>query len=184
MTSEPVAPGPAPAVAADALRLSAPAGGAQLALFDAQPPATAIAVTAAQGAPVVVEDAEPGLFDGAEVISSYSRAQALDDGMLIDVSTVAREAGIKFPVALTAAVWAEYVKVPAGVTCQDEAGRLWDILWMMRSSIRLAAGGAVLVYELLVRNDNGAPKKVTLKALCGPGDNAAPVITICMPLED
>jgi len=31
-----------------------------------------------------------------EVISTYSRAQALEDGVLADVSEMAKEAGIKF----------------------------------------------------------------------------------------
>ena len=39
-----------------------------------------------------------------EVISSYSRAQAIEDGVLVDVSSVARAAGIKFPVAMTRTV--------------------------------------------------------------------------------
>ena len=39
-------------------------------------------------------------------------------------------------------------------------------------------------FELLVRNDNRQPEKVTLKALCGPGDQAEPVITIMLPHED
>jgi hypothetical protein len=44
-------------------------------------------------------------FDGMEIISSYSRAQALEDGVLIDISVLAREAGLKFPVAVTMAVF-------------------------------------------------------------------------------
>jgi hypothetical protein len=36
-------------------------------------------------------------------------ADGLRDGVLIDVSAVAREAGFKFPVALTAAAWAKCV---------------------------------------------------------------------------
>jgi hypothetical protein len=47
---------------------------------------------------------------------------------LIDVSPTAREAGFKYPVALTAAAWAKCVAVPPGALCQDEAGRLWDVL--------------------------------------------------------
>jgi hypothetical protein len=39
-------------------------------------------------------------------------------------------------------------------------------------------------FQLLVRNDNRRPEKVTLKALCGPGDDAEPVITIMLPHED
>src|SRR5262245_56087836 len=36
------------------------------------------------------------------------------------------------PVALTAAAWSRCVAVPPGVLCQDEAGRLWDVLTMLR----------------------------------------------------
>jgi hypothetical protein len=65
------------------------------------------------------------MFDNADYIHRYTRADAIRDGVLIDVSAVAREAGIVYPVALTAAVWARCVAVPAGVECQDEQGRLW-----------------------------------------------------------
>jgi hypothetical protein len=40
---------------------------------------------------------------------------------------VAREAGIRYPVALTAAAWEKCVTVPAGVPCRDEPGRPWDV---------------------------------------------------------
>jgi hypothetical protein len=36
------------------------------------------------------------LFEDMEVISAYSREDALRDGVLVDVSALAREAGIKF----------------------------------------------------------------------------------------
>ena len=35
----------------------------------------------------------------APVISAYTRAQAIEDGILVDVSETAREAGFKIPVA-------------------------------------------------------------------------------------
>ena len=59
-------------------------------------------------------------FAGAEVIYAYTRKDALADGVQIDVSEVAREAGPKFPVYLTRAVWENYVRVPDGVRGQDE----------------------------------------------------------------
>ena len=77
------------------------------------------------------------MFEDADLIHRYTRADAIRDGVLIDVSAVAQQAGIRYPVALTAAVWAECVAVPPGVECQDEAGRLWDVLPMLR----FAAGG-------------------------------------------
>jgi len=133
------------------------------------------------------EETSKGFWDDAEVISSYSRAQAIEDGVLVDVSTVAKEAGIKFPVAMTATVWGQYVEVPEGVICQDERGRLWDILWMFRCAAA-KFDGDTLHFKLYVRNHNRErPTRqdlVTLKAICGPGDNGEPVVTIMTPEED
>jgi hypothetical protein len=125
------------------------------------------------------------MFENAEVIHRYTRAQAIEDGVPIDVSVVAREAGIRFPVALTTAVWARCVAVPQGVECQDEVGRLWDVVWMLGVGIQ-RAGGRVVLYSLHIRNDNrsGTPPLVHLKAVCGPGDQGEPVITVMMPDED
>ena len=122
-----------------------------------------------------------------EVISSYSREQAIEDGVLVDVSTVAQEAGIKFAVAITSTVWGKYVEVPKGVRCQDETGRLWDILWMFRCTAA-RFNGDTLLFKLYVRNHNRGRLDrrdlVTLKAVCGPGDDAEPVITLMLPDED
>ena len=125
------------------------------------------------------------MFDDAEVIHSYSRKQAIEDGVLIDVTATAREAGIRFPTVLTAAAWARCVAVPPGAVCQDEAGRLWDLLWMFRCAA-LEASVAMLFFGLHIRNDDrpGVPPLVRLKAVCGPGDDAAPVLTIMVPDED
>ena len=110
-------------------------------------------------------------FEDAEIIYSYTRKQALADGEQIDVSEVAREAGLKFPVYLTRAVWESYVTVPDGVRCQDEKGRLWDIVWMLRCAARRTSGPQML-FGLHVRNDNRdrTPPLVNLKAVCGPRD--------------
>ena len=124
------------------------------------------------------------MFQDCDVIHSYSRAQALEDGVLVDVSETAREAGLKFPVALTRAVWDCYCEVPEGVACQDVQGRLWDIIWMCRHAISRSRGGAELPFKLYVRNTNGKPRPVHLKALCGPGDGGEPVITVMLPGED
>jgi hypothetical protein len=60
------------------------------------------------------------MFSTDDLIHRYSRADALRDGELIDVSALAREAGIRYPVALTAAYWAKCVAVPPGVARQGE----------------------------------------------------------------
>src|SRR5438270_6898225 len=93
------------------------------------------------------------MFDDAELIYRNTRADAIRDGVLIDVSAVAREAGIRYPVALTRAVWERCVAVPPGVLCQDEAGRLWDVVWLLRRAVG-RAGGLVVRFGVHVRNDN------------------------------
>lgn len=92
-----------------------------------------------------------------QIIYCYSRAQALADGVQIDVSQVAVEAGIRFPVFLTRTVYEAYVTVPPGVACQDEPGRLWDILWLLRFAIRKA------------RSDKAAcPSRCTFATIIAP----------------
>ena len=133
------------------------------------------------------QETSKGFWDGAEVIYAYTRAQALEDAILVDVSEMAKEAGIKFPVALTSAVYGKYVEVSDGITGQDEGGRLWDILWMLRCAARQCQEDA-LHFQLYVRNHNRErldyQDLVTLKALCGPGDQGEPVITVMLPAED
>jgi hypothetical protein len=126
------------------------------------------------------------MFDDAEVIHAYTRADALRDGVLIDVSATARDAGFRWPVALTCAAWERCVAVPPGVACQDEAGRLWDVLFMLRCAVARQDGGRVVPFALHVRNDNreGTPRLVRLKAVSGPGDDGEPVITVMLPTED
>jgi hypothetical protein len=127
------------------------------------------------------------MFENTDLIHRYTRADALRDGVLIDVSATAREAGFKYPVALTAAAWAQCVAVPPGVLCQDEAGRLWDVLTMLRVAVRgLSDGARELRFGVHVRNDNRGrtPPLVHLKALCGPGDEGEPVITVMLPDGD
>ena len=122
-----------------------------------------------------------------KVIYAYIRAQAIADGVQVDVSTVAAEAGIRFPVYLTRSVFDAYVTVPPDVSGQDEAGRLWDVVWMLRFAIRKAARGhSRLPFALYVRNDNRAPRLVKLVAMCGALDidDPQPSITIMLPDED
>ena len=122
-----------------------------------------------------------------EVVYAYTRAQAVADGVQVEVTKTAQEAGIRFPVFLTRTVFDAYVAVPPDVSGQDEAGRLWDVLWMLRFAIQRTKGGVErLPFALYVRNDNRAAKLVKLIAVAGPLDidDPAPAITVMMPDED
>jgi hypothetical protein len=127
------------------------------------------------------------MFEKADLIHRYTRADAIRDGVLIDVTPTAREAGFRFPVAMTSAAWARCVEVPPGVLCQDERGRLWDVLVMLHFAIRRQSrDGRVLLFALHVRNDNRdrIPPVVRLKAVSGPDDQGEPALTVMLPEED
>jgi hypothetical protein len=130
------------------------------------------------------EDEEEQIEDPAlTVIFAYTRAQAIEDGVLVDVSEMANEAGFTMPVAITVAAWRMYVRAPDGVEHQDEQGRLWDVLNMLRFAIKKGGQGSELLFTVSINND-GEPKPVQLKSICGPGDDAKPVVTIMLPRED
>jgi len=127
------------------------------------------------------------------VIYSYTRKQAVADGFQVEVTTTASEAEINFPVFLTRTAYDAYVTVPLDVTGQDEARRLWDIVWMLRFAILKARPGATgsatctrLPFALYVRTDSRRARLVKLVATCGPLDidDPQPAITLMLPDED
>jgi hypothetical protein len=121
-----------------------------------------------------------------EIIFSYSRAEAIADGVLVDVTEMAKEAGFKYPVAITQTAYVKYVEVPEGMTGQDEQGRLWDILNMLRFAAAQSNGESEILFKLyvLVKSGDRKPKLVTLKSVCGPNDDASPCLTVMLPDED
>ena len=120
-----------------------------------------------------------------DLVSVYTRAQALADGVLVDVTETAAEAGFKYPVAVTRRVWDEVVTPdPRSVKWgQSERGRLWDVVWMFIVAGKRSAASTIH-YRLSVIMKERQARLITLKAICGPGDDGAPVITIMFPEED
>jgi len=127
-----------------------------------------------------------------EVISTYTRAQAIEDGVLVDAGPIANEVGFKLSVALTAAVWADCVAWTDDDSqtnaFQDQSGRLFDVLFMASFAIRTSAdSGDRLLYELYRVPRDGystEAKSVTLKLIIGPGDHGEPVMTVMLLNED
>lgn len=126
-----------------------------------------------------------------EVIHAYTRIQAISDGELVDVSKAAQGVGMKFPVAVTRSVW-NMIETPDDVKAkwhQDTAGRLHDVVWMMRCAIPRSKQTDRIVFRLFLATEaKGKPQDErhlkTFQAVVGPGDNAEPVITIMQMDED
>ena len=127
-------------------------------------------------------------FTAADLVHSYNRAEGLEDGVLVDVTSTAKEAGIRFPVAMTIAAYENSVAWTRKEAIQDVSGRLWDVVYMLGAAIRRASNGVTTipftVYVVPNVGKGRRPKPVHLVAVCGPGDHGEPVITILMPNED
>ena len=123
-------------------------------------------------------------------IHTYSRAQAIEDGLLVDVSEIATEAGFRLPVAMTRTAWGDCVEWSEEdsrrQTYQDQSGRLWDVVWMAAQAARRGHGDrlAFQLYRVPRGGRSVRPRLVTLHLHIGPGDDADPVITIMLPDED
>ena len=124
-----------------------------------------------------------------EIISSYSRADAIEDGVLIDgmvgdFESVSRQ-HYKYPVAMTAGVFAIIEQaVEAKKYCNDYAGIWHDILSMAKQG-RDIAGGTGKTFSVIIQRWDRMPRNIEeMKILCHPGDHAKPVLTVMLPHED
>lgn len=121
------------------------------------------------------------------IISLYTRDQAIADGFLVDVSDMAKEAGFKWPVAVTRTVWAEVVTpTPRDEQeGQSEKGRLWDVLWMARLAAQANTDDRdSVLFQVLVLCDR-KHRTVTLNlVLSFESPEGGLCLTIMLPNED
>lgn len=119
-----------------------------------------------------------------EVISTYSRSEALADGELIDVTKTAKEAGIKIPTAVSKAVWGYMIDNEDKPDEKQIDIKTWDVCFMLSFAIRISKNNSNILKYPITRISNGKTEDVILKAIIGPGDDPNPVMTILMPDED
>lgn len=128
------------------------------------------------------------LFSDADLVFSYSRSQALDDGELVAFDAdLLREIGVLADTAMTAKVWDLYVgwteKDSRRQTYQDCSARAFDVLYMGRKALRAAAEnpGGRFGFKVCVVARGGRGRRareVTLIAVCSNGE-----FTIMLPTE-
>ena len=130
-------------------------------------------------------------FSNDDIIFAYNRADAVSDGILVELpDQMVSEAGIKVKVAVTRVVWDDYL-MPSyldELPGQSVEGRTWDLLWMFGCAARRSRHASTIQFRVLfaTMKDSGSiiTDDVLLKAVCGPGDEGEPVITIMLPWED
>jgi hypothetical protein len=120
------------------------------------------------------------------IIACYTRQDAIEDGVFIDVTGVGKEAGIKHPVALTSNLYHKYVEPDPMPQGQDKSGRLWDVLWMLscccRGMVGKIVGGNQAIFPVSFYNGK-KQEEIELWAFIeatSPTD-PSPAITIMLP---
>lgn len=75
-------------------------------------------------------------FKPEDVIVTYTRAQAIEDGVLVDISHTSEfhEAGFRAPVCISRALWEKIKNVP--FPHGDWHGRLWDVCFLAKTSLK------------------------------------------------
>lgn len=124
-----------------------------------------------------------------EVIHTYTRAQALDDGMQIDANigdleSVSRQ-HFKMPCYMTAGLFGIMENAVANERYgQDFAGIWHDICFMGSLAIRAGRGGSSASFKVIIK---GAGRKslYTVLVECGPVDvdDLRPCLTFMLPEE-
>lgn len=107
--------------------------------------------------------------DTNTIIDAYTPRNALEDGVWVCLHNqlgedLAREAGFPIPVYITCGVWADLVAVPACAPWQDEKGRAWDLVWMLRHAILQPGNGekSLITVELLATHRRSRSPNPTL----------------------
>jgi hypothetical protein len=152
--------------------------------------------------------------DSVEVITVYTRQQAIEDGILVDCEQTPmgemRTQLLKWPLAMTATAFHRYVwpidEKASLAPDQSVEGRFWDVVWMFHAAVKgtvparrigpcnllfdfycIVADPAQSSNETIDATARSGPegmRLVTLKAVSGPGDDGEPVMTFMLPEED
>lgn len=146
-------------------------------------------IKSAQPAPPPPANEHP-LF--GPVIHSYTRAQAIEDGVLVNLGMFVSDegvpvlelVGIRFPVAMTGTAYGLVIGEYDGelLATAVVTKRVIYLLATLKRAIMLHRGVDLTRIDFSCTSADLKP--VQLKALCGPGDSAEPVITVMLPEED
>lgn len=117
------------------------------------------------------------------IIFSYTRADALADGVLIDITPTAQTYGFKLPTAISDALYHGYVVPPEGLLGQGQSleGRMHDLLTLAMIAARKGLEQDSVYLHVLFLMKPGKLEKVRVVLHVGPGDSAEPVLTLCLP---
>ena len=125
-------------------------------------------------------------MDDWPIIFSYTRAQAITDGVLVDVTAQAAEMGFKVHTVVTDHLYGEYVVPTAGLEGEGQSieGRLHDLLFRTLLAAKAIRDSDRAEFDVLFLMAPGRWDTAHVVAVIGPGDQGEPVMTIMLPEDD
>ncbi len=125
------------------------------------------------------------VFSLADIVSTYTRVQAIENGTLVDVTEATREVGYTLPVAVTAALWADLEAIPPGHAGQEVSGRLREVLTAGYEAMQRHAGAAeTLVFPVTLPVLGEQTSDYPVKLVFHADEDGLPVITMRKLDED
>lgn len=123
------------------------------------------------------------------IIYAYTRAQAIADGVLIDVTDTAEAMGFKVPVAVTANLFDQFIQASEALIAEGQTteARLRDVLMLLLFKIKLRPNTDRIYYDVsfaMAPAERNISRTVKVLAVIGPGDSGEPVLTIMLPEDD
>ncbi len=121
-----------------------------------------------------------------ELVYSYTRKQAIADGVLIDVTKEALESGFKVSTAVTDHLYHRYL-IPSPELekeGQSTRGRLHDLFMMTMAAASVRWNGNRVYFDVLFLTAPRVLKKVRCLAIVGPNDDLSPCLTIMLPEDE
>jgi len=138
---------------------------------------------------VETENLQTGEAEHAEETDSIptiqDRSQAIQAGILIDVTPTAQQLGLTFPVTITKPLWDIGIVTNQSLSEAEQAGRLRDVLMAFRLRLASLATISPLIDfpALLAMPPSTVPQPVPLFAIIQPDNGNQANVTLLLPNE-
>lgn len=120
------------------------------------------------------------------VIYEYTRKQAIEDGVLVDITEIAKQYGFVIPVAITATLFDRYVRPTPELEeyGQSLEARLADVLTVLYFTAKNGKNTSRVTFKVDFLMEPEKLETVEIIGDIGPGDEGEPVLTIMLPEDD
>ena len=122
---------------------------------------------------------------GPGVPTIRDRQEAIQSGILIDVTPTAKELGLTFPVTITKPLWDIGIVTNQSLSQEEQTGRLRDVLMAFRLRLASLATISPLIDfpALLAMPPSTVPQPVPLFAIIQPDSGNQANVTLLLPNE-